>query len=84
MSAMATLRLPARLLDFWREEAGAIVRSLARAVTRGSTRPALRLDLEALSDERLRDIGLLDGRGPSLRRPEGRPDTCISARAKSA
>lgn len=29
-----------------------------------------RLDPAALPADRLRDIGLLDGRGPSLRRPE--------------
>ncbi|MDQ0467703.1 hypothetical protein QO011_000698 [Labrys wisconsinensis] len=33
----------------------------------------MRLDPEALPADMLRDIGLMDGRGPSLRRPE-RPD----------
>jgi hypothetical protein len=31
---------------------------------------ARRIDLDELSDARRRDLGLMDGRGPSLRRPE--------------
>ena len=81
---MATVRLPAMLLDFWREEAGAIARSLMHAVARRATIPSLHLDLDGLSDERLRDIGLLDGRGPSLRRPECQPGASFSAPGRSA
>ena len=32
--------------------------------------PARRLDADGLSDARKRDLGLMDGRGPSLRRSE--------------
>lgn len=32
--------------------------------------PAHRLDADNLSDAQKRDLGLMDGRGPSLRRPE--------------
>ncbi|MAZ16385.1 MAG: hypothetical protein CL535_08660 [Ahrensia sp.] len=31
-------------------------------------------DIGLATDARLRDIGMLDGRGPSLRRPERNPD----------
>ena len=43
----------------------------AWAVPSGTVhRRAILLDPALTPDDRLRDIGLLDGRGPSLRRPE--------------
>lgn len=48
--------------------------ALAAWLSRLCRRPsAVRLDPDALPADMLRDIGLMDGRGPSLRRPE-RPD----------
>lgn len=41
---------------------------LGRATAR--PRQLVRLDPALVRDDLLRDIGLLDGRGPSLRRPE--------------
>jgi len=47
--------------------------SLVGALGRRATRAAP-LHIGRTPDDRLRDIGMLDGRGPSLRRPERNPD----------
>ena len=45
-------------------------RLLARFGASGRRTAVNRIDLETACPELLRDIGLRDGRGPSLRRPE--------------
>ena len=54
---------------------GSAWRSWLRRVGMGLRRrvPVKRIDLESTPDDLLRDIGLCDGRGPSLRRPERQP-----------
>jgi hypothetical protein len=54
-----------------RQRSSAISRIFAW-LPRLATRPShpIMLDTAFLSEHRLRDIGLLDGRGQSLRRPE--------------
>jgi len=79
---MSTLRLSVLFLDAWRETLREFARPLARLFGR-SCPASLRLDFDALPDERLRDLGLLDGRGPSLRRPENEPASAFNAPARS-
>lgn len=79
---MATLRLSVLFSDAWRETLREFARPLAHAFGRRCRPASLHLDLDALPDERLRDLGLLDGRGPSLRRPEYEP-AAFNAPARS-
>ena len=67
---MTALRLPILVLDFLREVAAALPGALRAALARRRRSARISVNLDELSDERLRDLGLLDGRGPSLRRPE--------------
>lgn len=79
---MSTLQLSVLLSDAWRGTLREFARPLVRPFGRRSHPPSLHLDLDALPEERLRDLGLLDGRGPSLRRPEYEP-AAFNAPARS-
>ena len=67
---MTALRLPILVLDFLREVAAGLPGALRAASARRCRCAQVSVNLDELSGERLRDLGLLDGRGPSLRRPE--------------
>jgi hypothetical protein len=57
-------------LVVWRGMGAGILALLRRAFARAMERREPVVNIDDLSDDRLRDIGLLDGRGPSVRRPE--------------
>ena len=67
---MMALRLPILVLDFLREVAAALPGALRAALAQRCRSTRISVNLDELSGDRLRDLGLLDGRGPSLRRPE--------------
>ena len=67
---MTAPRLSLRFLDCWHEALAQMACGIAAAWTQRTRRTRISVDCAELSDDRLRDLGLLDGRGPSLRRPE--------------
>jgi uncharacterized protein YjiS (DUF1127 family) len=67
---MTALKLSIPSPNFWHATLARCRCALQRAWTQRRRRTRIVLNRDELSDDRLRDLGLLDGRGPSLRRPE--------------